>query len=232
MILLLYCETLDISMDTLAKIVSFIFHPLFIIGYVLALVMVINPYLFYIQEPKVKGLFLISTFMLTTFFPILSISMMRALGLIKNFKLEDRRERIGPMIVTSVFYLWLFLNIKDNPGIPGAFSFFVLGCIIGLFLAFFINNFQKISLHGVAAGGFLMGMLIIGSKFSYGYFLLPIPYIGTYSINIVLLYVVILMIGGMILSSRLVLRAHSKHELYGGFFIGAVSQIFGYILYF
>lgn len=219
-------------MNALAKIVSFIFHPLFIVGYVLTLILVINPYLFSIQDSKVKGLFLISTFMLTTFFPVISISMMRALGLIHSFKMEDRRERIGPLIVTSIFYLWLFLNIKDNPGIPGAFSFFVLGSIIGLFLAFFLNNFQKISLHGVGAGGFLIGIIIIGSQFSYGYFILPIPLLGSYTINILLLYIVVLICSGLILSSRLLLNSHTKGELYGGFFIGAFSQLIGYLIYF
>jgi hypothetical protein len=194
--------------------------------------MLINPYVFSIQDPKMKGLFLISTFMLASFFPIISISMMRALGLIQSFKMEDRRERIGPMIVTSVFYLWLFLNIKDNPGIPGAFSFFVLGCVIALFIAFFLNNFQKISLHGVAAGGFLVGMIIIGTQFSYGSFVVAIPSIGSYTVNIMLIYLIVLLVSGLMLTSRLLLNAHTKEELYGGFFIGAISQIIGFMLYF
>lgn len=218
-------------MNIFAKVISYLFHPLFIISYVLAIIMVVNPYLFGVQDPKMMGLILISTFLLATFFPLISISMMRALGLIKNFKMEDRRERIGPLIVTAIFYLWLFLNVKDNPGIPDAFSFFVLGAIIGLFIAFFINNFQKISLHGVAVGGFLVGIAIIGIVFSYGSFVLNIPSIGSYTVDISLLYILAVLIAGLVLSSRLQLNAHTKGELYGGFFVGAISQVLAFIIF-
>jgi hypothetical protein len=218
-------------MNIFARVISYLFHPLFIISYVLAIIMVVNPYLFGVQDPKMMGLILISTFLLATFFPLISISMMRALGLIKSFKMEDRRDRIGPLIVTAIFYLWLFLNIKDNPGIPAAFSFFVLGAIIGLFIAFFINNFQKISLHGVAIGGFLVGIAIIGIVFSYGSFVIDIPSLGSFTIDITLIYILALLIAGLVLSSRLQLKAHSKDEVYGGFFVGAISQILAFIIF-
>jgi hypothetical protein len=218
-------------MNIFAKVISYLFHPLFIISYVLGIIMVVNPYLFGVQDPKMMGLILISTFLLATFFPLVSISMMRALGLIKNFKLEDRQERIGPLIVTAIFYLWLFLNIKDNPGIPDAFSFFVLGAIIGLFIAFFLNNFQKISLHGVAMGGFLTGIAIIGMVFSYGSFVVKIPSLGSFTIDITLMYILALLVAGLVLSSRLHLQAHTKDEVYGGFFVGAISQVLAFIIF-
>jgi len=196
----------------------------------LILVLLINPYLFSFQDSKSQGLLLISVFMLTTFFPLLSITLMRSLGLISSFEMEDRMERIGPMIATSVFYLWLYLNIKDNYSIPSAFSFFVLGSTIALFISFFINIFQKVSLHGVGVGGFLMGVFLIGSQFGYGTFMVSLGEQRTFQVSITLVYLVVILLGGATLTSRLLIGAHKKDEVYGGLLIGLASQLFAFVL--
>jgi len=102
---------------TTARIISILFHPLFVIGYVLVLLLSINPYLFVIQDNQAKFLLIFSVVMLTIFFPIFSIFMMKMLDLIGSFQMKEKSERIGPLIVTGTFYLWLFINIKDNSNI-------------------------------------------------------------------------------------------------------------------
>ena len=219
-------------MKPIAKGISIIFHPLLITSYVLVISLVVNPYLYGVQDTKSKGVILISVFLLSFFFPVVSVVMMKALGLISSLEMKDKRERIGPMIAAAIFYLWLYINIKDNTVIPGAFSFFVLGATIALFLAFFLNTFQKISLHGVGMGGFIVAVLIIGYQFSYGSFILDIPGINTYHVDVFLLYIIAIIITGLTLTSRLILGAHNKEELYGGLFVGAASQLFGYAIFF
>ena len=219
-------------MKFLARGISIVFHPLLITMYVLILCMLINPYLFGVQDSKSIGVIIISVFLLSFFFPIISILMMKALGLISSLEMKDKRERIGPMIATAIFYLWLYINIKDNSVIPGAFSFFVLGATIAMFLAFFLNTFQKISLHGVGVGGFLVVVMILGYQFSYGSFIVDVPMLGTYHIDVFLLYIIAIFITGITLTARLILGAHNKEELYGGLFIGAASQLFGYAIFF
>ena len=219
-------------MKPLARGISIIFHPLLITSYVLIISLLVNPYLYGVQDTKSKGVILISVFLLSFFFPVISVLMMKALGLITSLDMKDKKERIGPMIATAIFYLWLYINIKDNTVIPGAFSFFVLGATIALFLSFFINTFQKISLHGVGMGGFLVAILIIGYQFSYGSFIIDPPGGKAYHINIFLLYILAILIVGITLTSRLILGAHNKDQLYGGLFIGAASQLFAYALFF
>lgn len=219
-------------MKYFAQSISVIFHPLLISLYVLLACLVINPYLFGVQDTKSKGVIIISVFLLSVFFPVLSILMMKSLGLIHSLEMKDTKERIGPMIATAVFYLWLYVNIKDNTVIPGAYSFFVLGATIGLFLAFFINTFQKISLHGVGMGGLLVAMLIIGDRFSYGSFLIQLGEQHIYHINIIMVYMVVIMIVGITLSSRLFLNAHSREEIYGGLLVGSASQLIAYMWFF
>ena len=218
-------------MKHLAQSISIIFHPLLIAIYVLLAIMMINPYLFGVYDARSKGVLIISVFLLSFFFPVISILMMKGLGLIKSIHMKERTERIGPMIATGIFYLWLYINIRSNTVIPGAYSFFMLGATIALFVSFLITTFQKISLHGVGVGGLLIAMIVIGSQFSYGSFFLQISS-NIYSIDISVVYILTILIAGVTLTSRLILNAHVKEELYGGLFVGAASQILAYFIFF
>jgi hypothetical protein len=130
-----------------AKAVSIIFHPLFLISYVLFYLMVANPFIFGFSGPKSQGLIIISVVTISMMFPLIAIFMMKALGLIKSLEMEDKIERIGPLIVTGLFYMWLYVNVRNNDNIPECnFIFYFRHSTIAIFLALTINSFTKISL--------------------------------------------------------------------------------------
>ncbi len=214
-------------MKQLASIISYIFHPLFVCFYGLLLLTKANSFIFSFANSKGEVIFLLSVALLTLFFPILSILMMRQLGLISNFKMKERSDRIGPIIITSLFYLWLFINIKGNTSIPPAFSFLLLGATIGLFASLFLNSFTKISLHALGAGGFLGGLVLIKSRFTYHYIFVNL-FNNTYSISIDLILILTIFLVGLICSSRLYLKAHNLNQIYGGLLVGVFSQIIAY----
>jgi len=214
-----------------AKIISVAFHPVFVIGYVLILLLTMNPYLFAVQDEKAKFLLVFSVMMLTVFFPLFSIFMMKMLELIKSFKMEDKTERIGPLVASGVFYLWLFVNLKDNSNVPTAFTFFVLGSTIGLFLALLINSFTKISLHTIGMGGLVAGMFFIRFFFTYDNFLLHTP-IGAMNISSTFIVLLAIVIAGLVGSSRLLLKAHDEMDVYGGYLVGIFSQIVAFRIMF
>ncbi len=142
--------------------------------------------------------------------------------------MEDREERIGPLIITGIFYLWLFVNIKSNPSIPDAFVAFTLGATIGVFAAFFMNNFTKVSLHAIGVGGLLSGILMICSLFSYDSFFLNLGVFGEYLVRTDLLVILAIVVAGLVGTSRLLLKAHNEQDLYGGFVIGILSQLIAF----
>ncbi len=213
---------------TTAKIISLIFHPLFVVSYLLLILFVVNPYLFSIQDAKTQGLVFFSVLALSVGFPLIVILMFKALGMIKSLEMDDPMERIGPLIATGIFYLWLFINIYKNPVMPQAFSVFVLGATIGLFMAFFINNFSKISLHGVGMGGLVTAVFFIRFFYSYNTFVLDIGSWGQYHIHVNVLLFISLFIAGLVGTSRLLLGAHNRSDLYGGFLVGFISQIIAF----
>ncbi len=214
-------------MKTTAKLISIIFHPLFIIGYVLILLLVMNPYLFIVNDEKARFLLIFNVFMLTVFFPLFSIFLMKMLDFIKSYEMEDKSERIGPLIATGVFYLWLFVNFKDNSSIPVSFSSFVLGSTIGLFLALMLNSFTKISLHTIGAGGLVSGLLLIKYFYSYETFFISLPF-GTLQVSTTLVAILAMIISGLVGTSRLLLKAHDEYDVYAGYMVGIFSMLIAF----
>jgi len=188
----------------------------------------VNPYLFGIQDATQKGLLFISVFLLSVFFPIFTIVVMKLVGFIDSIEIKDRKERVMPLIITGVFYLWLFVNIRQNSIVPSAFSIFVLGATIALFVAFFINNFSKISLHTVGMGGLVAMVFIIRSFFSYNVFYFNFGPIGSYAISLDLILFLAILFAGLVGTSRLHLNAHRKQEIYMGYLVGILAQVIAF----
>lgn len=206
----------------LARIISAIFHPLLMPTYMLALLLIVNPYLFGVSGlgDMVSRLLLIRIFLSTFFIPIIAISMMKLTGLAKTYELLDRQERIGPYIITGIFYIWMFRNFLDNPQIPTAYTSFMLGCTIALFLAFFINIFSRISAHTVGMGA-LVGMVLITLwQFSYDTFTL-----GNWNLNMKPVLIVTILAAGLVGTARQILHKYEPSDLYGGYMVGLFAQI-------
>ncbi|MCC6726656.1 MAG: hypothetical protein IT258_19295 [Saprospiraceae bacterium] len=208
---------------TTAQIVSVLFHPLLMVTYMLLLLLLINPYQFGVFNMAEQWKLVLMVFLSTFAMPMFAVFMMKSLNMVKSMQLEDRYERIGPYILTGVFYIWMFLNFKEKL-FPKPLVITMLGSTIALFMAFFVNNFTKISAHAAGMGG-LVGMALINSLFfNFDTFSMSLGPLGMYEIstNFVLMGVIIL--AGIVCTSRLLLGAHNEKQLYTGFFVGFLSQ--------
>lgn len=206
----------------IAKLISWLFHPLLILTYMIILLMIINPYAFGISSlgEGRSGLLIIIVFLQGALIPGIAISMMSTLGLIPSLTMEDRMGRIGPFIASGILYLWLFINFNRLPEVPLVFKAAILGCIIALFTAFTINLFSKISLHTIGMGA-LVGMVII-SMLYFGYNNFQIGD-KSYSLYSLLFFVVFL--AGLVGSARMILLKHEPKDLYGGYLVGFATQL-------
>jgi hypothetical protein len=208
-------------------LVSFLFHPLLVVTYMLALLLLINPYLFGVGAITDHGakLLLLQVFLSTFFIPAFAVVMLRLVGMMPSLQMPSRQERIVPYIITGIFYLWITRNFLGNPQIPTAFACFVLGATIGLFCAFFINIFSKISAHAVGIGG-LVGMVVITMLFfSYETFTLPSAWFGVLEISMSTILIAAVLLAGLVGTARLVLQAHEPVDLYGGYLVGFAAQL-------
>lgn len=213
----------------IAKIISYVFHPIFTLFYIFLALKVISPvhFLFGHNREFLAVHFLV--FGMSVFFPLISVLAMRLSGLVPNFHLENSQERIGPMIATIIFYVWLFLNYRQFDKGPEIFEANILGATIALGVAFVINNFSKISLHATGVGG-LVGAAII-FRFVIDRWSYDIQLGGNtlaLSPNTFLCGVIVL--AGVVGTARLYLKAHRPQDIYGGYMVGFMAQVLAYRL--
>ena len=169
-------------------------------------------------------LIIIKIFLYTFVIPAFAVFMMKSLDLIDSIEMKTKSERIGPYIITGILYMWAFRTILDNPDIPSAYKLFVLGATIGLFVAFFFNLFTKVSMHALGMGG-LLGMIIITSLlYSYDTFVFQLGSLWIVEMSMNALMMIVIVLSGIVCTSRLLLKAHNLQDLYSGFIIGLAAQ--------
>lgn len=198
-----------------AQVVSVVFHPLLMLAYAFILLAKVNPYLFgctsfdRVMANTNNQVTLIHLMLFTFAIPTLAVLIMRGLNLVQTVTLKDRHDRIGPYILTGIFYMVEFMNLNYSTIMPLEIKIFMLGATIALFLAFFVNLFSKISMHTVGMGGFLAMVLIS---------------IASTSDNNGHLFLWAILACGLVGTARLVLSAHEPSDIYGGYFIGFLAQ--------
>ena len=206
----------------IALFVSWVFNPLMVLTYMMALLLVANSYLFGFTPQQEKAS-LLSLFFTSVLLPSLAVLLLKALGFVEHFDLRKRQDRIIPFIVCGIFYLWVWLSISRDNHMPLAMSIFSFGTLLALTVSFVINLYFKISLHGLGMGG-LIGMVAISMwLFTGSHFDLAIgARVWEVSMNLVLMAVVLL--AGITGWSRLELKAHSVIELIAGYALGLLAQ--------
>ena len=190
----------------------------------LIILSLVDPYSFGHSDIKSNKGFILIVFVSTFFIPAVAVLLMKAMDMIESIQMKDRQERIGPYIITGIFYLWLFVNLRQNPNVPESFKFCLLGATIGLFLAFLINLFSKISMHTTGMGGLLAMSVITVFNFSKSTFWLPSPFGGAMELNSKMIIFAVLIVAGLVGTSRLLLKAHEPQDIYGGYLVGMLAQ--------
>ena len=216
-------------MRATAWIFSFVFHPLFILTYMVLILLWTNPFSFGWRHVAEADTLLIIVVMTTITLPAIAILMMKMLGWINDFRLETRHERIGPYIASGILYLTLYLHVT-RADFPVSLRVVTLGSLLALWVCFFLNNFIKVSLHAAGVGGLVA--LVALTKLTFGYSQAQIGIPGGVNVVLPLDYIMygVILIAGMVCTSRLILKAHNLKEVYLGFGIGLLGITFSYFI--
>lgn len=198
----------------LAKLISYVFHPLFIPTYIFFFLMQQVPYEFAGISPWQLKMRLFGLFWLTAFFPAFAVFLLWRLKFSESIFLRTKKERIIPFVITMFFYWWMYYLSRNFTDQPAVLKFFFMGIFIATSLGLVINNFIKISLHAMAAGGGAMAMIL----FSYYY---QVPFGFFISLSLILT--------GLICTSRLLVSDHTNAEIYYGLLVGAGCQLIAYL---
>jgi hypothetical protein len=198
-----------------AHIISFLFHPLFIPGYITAFLLYLHPFAFAGESDWYKTVKLLSVVLSTAFFPAFTVFLLQRLGFAGSLQLKTRKERIIPIIASMIFYFWIFYVSKNQPDNPSELVLMLCAVFIASIISLSANNFILISLHAIS-----MGVLI--TFFAWIAWNSIIPMGVPLSIAI--------LIAGMVGTARLLLDAHTVPELVWGYLTGIVSMLISILI--
>lgn len=188
------------------NIVSYLFHPLFIPVGGTVLYFLIAPY----STLEIQSGNILPIFILTVIIPIIFFLILKNLGIINSIFLPTLQERKYPLYISCVLFLMILYKVIPNNYVQELFYFFTglltatATALILLFLKF------KTSMHLLGMGSILMFMIGLSIHFE---------------VNITLGISLFTLFTGLVATSRLYLKAHSKSELLIGFLVGLCSQL-------
>lgn len=195
--------------NTLANIVSYAFHPLLMPSYLYFIVMNYLPDALQPMSLKVMLYILLLIFITTCIIPLFSILGLRTASSISSLQLTNRKERILPFTFITLFYAlttYLFhTKIEVNDFLLSIF----IGATLTVAMLTIITIFFKISVHAAGIGCIIGALLAIIYLFPEHRLMWP--------------FSTVILLAGLILSSRLALNAHTSGEVYSGLGIGFIA---------
>ena len=189
------------------KAISYLFHPLFI--------PMAGTMAYFIITPKYSPLEvqsgnILPIFILTVIIPIIAYFILRNLGLVTSVFTPSIRERRYPLYIHIILLLMVVFKVIPN-NYTAELHFYFLGLIAAALTALILLFFRlKVSMHLMGMGSFFMFLICLSIHFE---------------INITLALSILTLATGLVTTSRLYLKAHSKPEVLIGFFIGLLAQL-------
>jgi hypothetical protein len=199
----------------IARLLSFLFHPLFITSYVFIFLIYFHPAAFEGMNKTTKNLRMVSVVLYTVLFPAFSLFLASRLKLIKGLSLNNRNDRLVGFIVTMFFYFWTNYIFRNLPDTPPVAAHFILGTFLTICATWMCTIFYNVGLHSAAMGALIAFFILFGRVD---------PYVSGLYITVAVL------LAGLVCSSRLLLGAHNRFEMLSGFFIGVLAQSIAWIL--
>jgi hypothetical protein len=194
--------------DTLAKIISIIFHPLLMPVYGILIIFSAPTPIGYLPVALKRMLFII-ILINNVILPLSLMPYFRYRNIITSWSIEDRKERIIPLLATSFFYsVTAYITFRYHILTPFIKAFILSAAFLAICVTI-IAFWWKISIHSAGAGALISLVIILSVKMStpLTWFLLPV-----------------ILASGIVLTSRLWLNSHNPEEVWFGLLLGLIGS--------
>lgn len=187
-----------------ARVLSVLFTP-FYLPIVGLIVLFIFSYM-RVLPMQFKLLVLGMVYLFTVLLPSFLIHLYRRYQGWTPMELGHKERRMIPYIISIVCYFTCFY-IMDARNIPRFISIILVAALVIQMMCALINVWWKISTHSAAIGGVAGALLAFARIFTFN----PIWWLC-----------LVLIVGGMVGTSRMILRQHSLAQVITGFLLGSV----------
>jgi hypothetical protein len=196
-------------LESLAKIIGIAFHPLLMPVYGMVIIFS-APTLYGYLPFNVKKLLLLIMLVNNVLLPFSLLPFFYQRKIITSWTLSERKERIIPMIITTILYGTTSYIVYKFP-IPLFFKSFIFSTAFLSLVVTLINLRWKISLHSVGAGALVGLVLILSLKM-----LTPLDW---YLVSTIIA-------AGLVLASRMKLNLHNPQQVWFGLLTGIAGFSF------
>lgn len=215
-------------MRLLFKFISFTFHPIYMLTLAVVILLylpaeprgyILNESVYYTPEHN-KFIFLMLFGVITMFAPTLSILVLKWNKIITSLEVTEKNERPIPYFIILVYFCigYFFLLRAPENAVPDIFKTLLLSAIISVSILLLLVKFIKISGHTSGVAG------ITGVLFAY-YF--------TKAVFPIWVLITLIIIIGIVGTTRVGLQQHKPSEVYLGAIIsGGIGFMVTYFNFF
>ncbi len=207
-------------LKTAALVLSYIIHPIFIPTYIFSAFLYFGNIIYDPYSELAQTYVVLLIFITTAIIPLvmLVINLLLLRKKISNAALlmNSRKDRIVPFFYIGIFYMvltYMFKHYLNFPILLTSLMMIITACVL---VTAIISISWKISAHAISLGASLMIFILTNTIIPNEQHFFVI--IGT------------LIISGFVLSSRMLLNAHTPAQVYTGFLLGMILSGIG--LYF
>lgn len=189
-------------MQRLAKAASYLFHPLLMPTLEFLLLMNTGFY-FALISTEAKRFILLIVFTSTFLLPLISIGLILFTSRFR-LNLDKSSDRIFPLLSTAVFYYLGYYFMGKVPIYP-IYRVVLIASVLTIAIIMIISVRWKISAHLAGVGGLIGAFLALSLRLN---------------VNTSLVLSILILIAGIVGTSRIVLKKHSPLQVYAGFLLG------------
>lgn len=193
-------------MKQVSKVVSYILHPLLMPATGLFVLFNSGTYLSFLPMEAKKVVFMIVV-LCTLIIPLTLVPFFLYQKYILNVEMEERRERVIPMLSGLLLYVFCYFWLRRIP-IPTVYHAFMLGGSVAVFAAVVTTWLWKISAHMIGIGGLTALITYL---------------IWSLQVDLQFYLILAILAAGLIGTARMVLRAHQPAQIYAGFAAGFLT---------
>ena len=193
-----------------ARVISYVFHPLFVPVYIAWFLITVQPYLFASFTPTEKVIALLRFIIMYSFFPLVTVLLAKGLGFIDSIYLKTQKERIIPYIACGIYYFWMCYVLRNQPQFSKEVVLLSMAIFIASSIGLLVNIYMKVSMHSISMGILLAFMSLLAF---------------TQAANYTVYMVVAFLLAGLVCTARFIVSDHTAKEIYTGLLVGGLSQL-------
>lgn len=183
----------------IANLLSWVLHPFLQPIYLMVLLLTMTTFAHYSIGVKLYLMWVVVLY--AVLIPLLALGVLRSLGRISDFRVDNRRERILPLLIGAVCYVLCAITFAKIPSAIFLRKFMVAAACCEV-MCLVVSLRWKISLHLTGMGA-LVALLVVMNIVGVGNMLIPL--------------MVTILCAGALASARLYLGCHNGAQVLAGF---------------